>query len=184
MTTIKTKLLTADDLMLLSRQGVGGELVRGILQIPRSIMPEYHAPRVNLERAIQTTLDELGAGRFLKRAGVWLDGNPSSVRKADIAYLSAEDLRVAALNNGYPETTPSLLADFVTPTDYFSDVSENAQMWSDNGVPLVWVAYLGARTIDVYKPDGGVTTLADSDILDGGDVLPGFSCRVSDVFHQ
>ena len=184
MARIKTKLLTGGDLMLLSGQGVRGELVRGILQIPKSIMPQHDAPRVNLERTLQGYLGKNELGTLRAKAGIWIEGNPDTVRKADIAYISDANLQAGTLKYGYPEAAPDLLVDVVTPTDYFSDVSENAQMWSDNGVPLVWVAYLGARTIDVYKPDGEVTTLANSDILDGGDVLPGFACRVSDVFHQ
>ena len=35
---------------------------------------------------------------------------------------------------------------------------------------------MNTRTVDVYGEDGLVTTLGEGDTLDGGDVLPGFSC--------
>ena len=183
-TAIKTKLVTADDLMLLYSQGVGGELIRGVLQIPRSIMPEHDAPRINLEGALRESTEGRGLGTILTRAGVWLEGNPDTVRKADIAYISSANLQSGTLNYGYPEAAPDLLVDVVTPTDRFAAVSENARMWSDSGVPLVWIAYLGGRSVDVYHADGSTLTLTEDDTLDGGEVLPGFSCRVSEIFHQ
>lgn len=180
--TTKTKLLTADDLLRLSGQGVRGELIRGVLQMTAFGVPKYDAPRLNMERKLGDFVEDQRVGTLLKAAGIWLESQPDTVRKADIAYISNANMQIATLNYGYPESVPDLLVDLVGPTDRPPFVRENAQMWSKHGVPLVWVAYLGGHTVDVYRADAPITTLAQNDTLCGDDVLPGFTCPVSDIF--
>ena len=56
-------------------------------------------------------------------------------------------------------------------------------MWLSHGVRLVWVVYPDTRTVVVYPQDEPVTELNENESLDGGDVLPGFSCAVADIFE-
>ena len=55
-------------------------------------------------------------------------------------------------------------------------------MWISHGVPLVWALYPDSRSIDVHTPDAPRSILTDADALDGGNILPGFTCKVSDIF--
>ena len=55
-------------------------------------------------------------------------------------------------------------------------------MWLSYGVRLVWVVQPDTRTVDVYRPGRAVVTFDEHDKLDGVDVLPGFTCVVSEVF--
>ena len=59
---------------------------------------------------------------------------------------------------------------------------DKALMWRQNGVRLVWVVYPDARTVDVHAEGRPVTTVTEEDVLDGLDVLPGFTCPVSEIF--
>ena len=49
-------------------------------------------------------------------------------------------------------------------------------------VPLVWVVNLKSRTVMVYRRDGSVSRLRETDELSGEDVIPGFLCPVRDLF--
>ena len=40
----------------------------------------------------------------------------------------------------------------------------------------------GVRGELIHQPNGSTITLTDDDRLNGGDVLPSFTCEVSDVF--
>ena len=182
MPSVKTKLLTADDLLHLHSYGVRGELIRGILHTTGLNVPGYDEPRVNLERELRGFVEGWQLGSLLTSAGTWLESSPSTVRKADIAYISNENIQAGALNHGYLEAEPDLLVDVVGPTDILRTVRENAQMWSTHGVRLVWIANLAARSVDVYAADGATSVLTEKDILDGEDVLPGFLCPVRDIF--
>ena len=116
--------------------------------------------------------------------GVWLERNPDTVRAPDIAYFS--NARVppeeAEGDDGYSETVPDLVVEVASPSDTRQGVHEKALMWRDNGVRMVWVLHPGSRVIDVYAEGQPVRTLGDGDSLDGLDVLPGFSCAVSEIF--
>lgn len=46
----------------------------------------------------------------------------------------------------------------------------------------VWLAFPETQTIEVYAPGRPVQILGINDTLDGGDVLPGFSLPVKDIF--
>jgi Uma2 family endonuclease len=50
------------------------------------------------------------------------------------------------------------------------------------GTRLVWQVNPRKRTVDVYTAPDEFTTLAESETLDGADVLPGFSLPVRALF--
>ncbi|MBY0525806.1 MAG: Uma2 family endonuclease [Gemmataceae bacterium] len=50
------------------------------------------------------------------------------------------------------------------------------------GVRLVWVIDPQRLRVTVFQPDQEPTVLAPANDLDGGDILPGFCCRVLDLF--
>jgi Uma2 family endonuclease len=52
------------------------------------------------------------------------------------------------------------------------------------GVELVWEINPDTRTVAVYKSISQVTTLSESDTLDGGTVLPGFTVRLKELFSE
>ena len=49
------------------------------------------------------------------------------------------------------------------------------------GVRLVWVVDPKRQTVTVYRSWTDAHTLRADETLDGGDVLPGFACRVSEL---
>jgi Uma2 family endonuclease len=55
-------------------------------------------------------------------------------------------------------------------------------MYLQAGVRLVWLVDPASRTVSVFRPDAAPRTLGEGDILDGGDILPGFSLPVAEIF--
>ena len=47
---------------------------------------------------------------------------------------------------------------------------------------LVWLVEPKHQRVTVYLPDRSTRTLGIADTLDGGDVLPGFSLPLADIF--
>ena len=116
--------------------------------------------------------------------GVWLERDPDTVREPDIAYFSAARLPLNMRVTGYAEVVPDLVVEIVSPSDTRDTrraVRGKARMWLRYGVALVWVVQPDTRTVDVYEPDQAVA-LTDNDTLDGSEVLPGFTCPISDIF--
>ena len=54
--------------------------------------------------------------------------------------------------------------------------------WLAAGVRLVWVVYPDERMVAEYRSLTQVRVLTAEDSLDGGDVIPGFTCTLSDLF--
>ena len=179
----KTKLLTADDLLRLYGQGVRGELIRGELH-------ETMSTGINHGRTVTKTVIRLGGfieprqlGTLVASdTGIWLERDPDTVREPDIAFISADKMPLNADIPGYSEVVPDLVIEVRSPNDSQREIREKALMWLSFGVRLVWVAHTDARTVDVYDADGSDLTLTQNDNLDGGDILPGFSCPVRDIF--
>lgn len=48
---------------------------------------------------------------------------------------------------------------------------------------LVWVVDPKPQTVTVYRTWTEAHTLRADETLDGGDVLPGFACRVGEIFE-
>jgi hypothetical protein len=52
------------------------------------------------------------------------------------------------------------------------------------GTRLVWYIDPPTRTAQVFTGVDQCTAIGESDVLDGGDVLPGFRVRLGDVFAR
>ena len=179
------KLLTADDLIRLYGEGVRGELIRGVLHETVATGIEHGEVVMNLGAPLTYFVRSNRLGRVVgSDAGVRLEREPDTVREPDIAFISAARLPLEARVRGYAEVAPDLVVEVVSPSDRPAPVHDKALMWLRYGVRLVWVVNPQTRTIVVMPAEGPAQTLYDDDILDGGEVLPGFTCPVRDVFDS
>ena len=77
---------------------------------------------------------------------------------------------------------PDLAVEVVSPSDRPADVAEKVEAWLAAGTRMVWVVEPANRTLTLHAPGAAEQTLTDQDMLDGGEILPGFSCKVGDFF--
>lgn len=107
---------------------------------------------------------------------------PGDVRMPDVSYVSAE--RVKSLPaRGWMDVPPDLAVEVVSPTDSASIVQLKAYDYIRAGVALVWVVFPESRTVEVRQAgSSSIEVLGEQDTLSGGDVLPGFSVAVAELF--
>ena len=183
MTTAKPQLITADDLLRLNSQGVRGELIRGVLYETTPIGRRHGKVLAELTTYLDSFVEPRRLGSVeVGDVGVWLERSPDTVRAPDVAFFSSEKEPAQEVAAGYAEVVPDLLAEIVSPNDTPREVREKAEMWLGFGVRLVWVVNPDNRTVDVHLRGHPISTLTDGDALDGLDVLPGFTCPLSDIF--
>ena len=187
MTTAKTpakqKLLTADDLLRLYGKGVRGELIRGVLYETMSAGVNHGKIVVNLTIELGAFVKPRRLGSLMASdTGIILERNPDTVREPDIAFISAAKMPLGMDIPGYSEAVPDLVVEIASPSDSRREVNAKIQMWLSYGVRLVWAVFPTTRTIKSHPHHGAPTTLTETDALDGGDVLPGFTCKVSAIF--
>ena len=109
---------------------------------------------------------------------------PDKVRKADVSFIRRDRLSLEqAISEGHLPIAPDLVVEVLSPNDLASDVHEKVQEYLRAGVQLVWVVDPQARLVEVHRVQGPGTILRENDDLDGEDVLPGFRCRVGDLFQ-
>ena len=70
----------------------------------------------------------------------------------------------------------------ISPTDRITDIAEKIGEYLMHGVQVVWLVHPDAQTVTVYQSMTEVMTFHATDELHGDPVLPGFSCRVQDLF--
>ena len=177
------ELMTADDLLTLHLPGKSTELVRGKL-IAREPPSTYHGrvqSTLNVIVGSYVRAHALGAV-FGQDTGFKIRSDPDTVRAPDLAFVQRD--RVGQIGRrGYAALAPDLVAEILSPDDRPSDVLMKVAEWLDAGVTLVWVIDADRRTGACYRLDGSVTTMAPGDDLDGESVLPGFRCRISELFE-
>ncbi|MEP7290369.1 MAG: Uma2 family endonuclease [Chloroflexota bacterium] len=78
---------------------------------------------------------------------------------------------------------PDLCVEVISASDSYIDVDAKVERYLEDGVRLIWVFNPRLSTITAHAP-GSITRLTESEALDGGEVLPGFSISVGTLFGQ
>lgn len=107
---------------------------------------------------------------------------PKLVRKPDVSFVRAGRLPGERPPKGDILVPPDLAVEVVSPNDLYNEVDVKISEYLAVGVPLVWVVNPETRTACIFRPDGSARRLREDDDIDGGDVLPGFRCRLADFF--
>ena len=189
MTTAKTpsRLMTADELLAMERvPGKRYELIRGVLTEKAVPTGDPHAATVlRVGSVVLQYTDAIDYGEARAgEPGYRLESNPDTVRAPDVAWFAPG--RIPPGTIGFPELTPDLCIEVASPSNSRRDrlLSEKAQMWLDFGAQEVWVLNPEGTTVTRYRPDLSPVVLGEDDILDGQDLLPGFSVTVWQLFRR
>ncbi len=109
---------------------------------------------------------------------------PGKVRRPAVSFIRRERLPKAEDRQGHCPVAPDLAAEVVSPNDLYENVESKVKEYLTAGVQLVWVINPATRTVRVHRTDGTVADLGESDSLDGEAILPGFECRVGELFRD
>lgn len=176
------KLLTADDVWGLG-EDAHVELVRGELrEVPAA--GGLHGG-IGGEFAVELGLygRETKSGRvFIAETGIIVSKSPATLLVPDLFFVKFEHLPDAKLPTRFFEIPPDLVLEILSPSQRFADLVEKAALYLRFGVPLVWLVDPDRKAITAMTADGLVRVYHVGDILDGGEVLSGFSVPVDRLF--
>lgn len=175
-------LLKAEDLWRLSSD-LRCELIDGVLIEMSPPGPEHAGIALTIGSLVNVHVRARNLGRVLGEAGFILRRDPDTVRAPDVAFVRADRIPPTGLPKTFWEFAPDLSVEVVSPNDTPTEVQAKVREWIEAGVRLVWVVDPSTRTVNVIRSLRDRVTLAATDVLDGGEVLSGFSCRVSEVFE-
>ena len=86
------------------------------------------------------------------------------------------------LRTGYPDIAPDLVVEVLSPSDVFPRILRKVQQYLRAGTSEVWIVVPEDWSVTVCRPGQEQVILSNGETLSGGDVLPGFSCPVAELF--
>jgi len=160
------------------------ELVRGELIMVAPAGSSHCHIAADITGALISFVKPRGLGVvYVAEPGFLISHDPDTVRAPDVAFVRAE--RVPAEDPlGYFQGPPDLAVEVLSPNDRASDVIAKVQDWLGSGCRLVWVVDPESRTVSAYRSRTEIMVLGTSDTLTGGDVLPGFSLPLNEIFGR
>lgn len=115
--------------------------------------------------------------------GVKLKRNPDTLRGPDVAIVRSEREPQGKGVEGWLDGAPDLAVEVLGDSQSYSEMTKKALEYLAAGAKMVWLVDAEPRRVVIYTPPAHVKILGPDEVLDGGDVLPGFSCKVAEMFE-
>lgn len=134
-------------------------------------------------RYLDQFLDEHGGGYVAGNdSGVILARDPDIVRGPDVAVF-ADAKVIADVPPKYGEVAPILAVEVLSPNDRAGRVNRKIADYFQAGTKLVWLFDPESFTVIVHRLNGAPQILDITGTLDGEDVIPGFQCKLADIYR-
>jgi Uma2 family endonuclease len=131
---------------------------------------------------LRSFLRQHDLGKLAGEAGM-LKLAPSLVRIPDVSFISWSqfpDRRIP--DDPAPAMFPDLAVEILSKTNTRAEMTRKLKEYFLAGTRLVWIIEPKDRTVRVHTAPDASILLTESDSLDGGAVLPGFSLPVRELF--
>lgn len=175
--------MTADELLEMPSDGFRYELVAGELRKMSPSGFEHGEVVVRVTVPLARFVTEHDLGVVLGAAtGFKLFHDPDTVRAPDVAFVCQDRRPPVKERKKFASLAPDLAVEVVSPSDTPAEVEAKVDDYLQAGVRLIWVLDPDSRTVTEYHASGPTRTLTADQTLDGGDVLPGFTCPVAALF--
>ena len=159
------------------------ELVDGVLvEKPMAYNESYVAGEILTELNIFVRPAKLG---IVTGADGMMRLFPGVVRIPDIAFVSRARLPGGRLSNQpIPSLVPDLVVEVLSESNTAREMARKRREYFEAGVRLLWEVEPASRTISVYSAPDEPVVLRESDMLTGGEVLPGFALEIKSLFAE
>jgi Uma2 family endonuclease len=179
---IETKLITADELLMMSNLGrcelMYGEIIR---MSPAGAEHGMVASRFNRFLAEFVEQHELGVV-FAAETGFVLERDPDVVRAPDTSFVR-KDRIAGKLTEKYFEGAPDLAVEVNSPNDTRKEVADKVNMWLARGTSVVWEAEPRLMTVIIHRVGKNSVKLGSSDEIRDEPLLPAFVLPLTRVFR-
>lgn len=176
--------MTAEDLLQMPDDGFRYELLRGELKKMAPASHEHGRIAINISTPLDQHARTNKLGRvYAAETGFKVASNPDTVRAPDVAFVSQERLEELGSVKGYWPSAPDLVVEIISPSDVYTEVEEKVFDWLEAGAKMVVVVNPRKRVVTVYRSLTDIVVLTERDILEGSDIIVGWSIAVKDIFE-
>ncbi len=176
---------TADLETLPEETGKRYEIIGGELYVTTQPHWEHQFVCTRLTRFLDQWDDQADAGKVVQAPGVVFAEDEAVA--PDVVWISNERLATGLDSSGHLRVAPELVVEVVSPgsTNERRDRATKLKLYSRRGVQEYWIVDWRKRQVEVYRREQAALHLIET--LFGGDelrspLLPGFSCRVAQLF--
>lgn len=175
--------MTADELFAMPEDGFRYELVKGELKKMSPAGSEHGAIIVKITIRLGHYVESNNLGVcFGAETGFKISTDPDTVRAPDVAFISRERIPEGGIPKKFWPGAPDLAVEVLSPGDSLEEVEEKVEDWLTAGTRAVWIVSPKRRSVTIYRSMTDVTRLSENDELEGESVVPGFRCKVSEIF--
>ena len=108
---------------------------------------------------------------------------PGLVRIPDVAFVSRERLPGGRVpEEPIPSIAPDLAVEVLSESNTKREMARKCNEYFDAGVRLVWIVDPKTSTVAVFTGPEEFKVLNQDQTLDGGEVLPGFTLSLRELF--
>lgn len=115
--------------------------------------------------------------------GAKLSSEPDTLRGPDVGLVRAERRPTGKGVDGWLDGAPDLAVEVAGDSQSYAELTRKALEYLAAGAQMVWIVDLDRSEVAVLTPPDRVRVVAADETLDAGDVLPGFSCHVAELFE-
>ncbi len=140
---------------------------------------------------------EIGA-QLTVELGIYLKQNPigrlyngnttfqigANERMPDVSFVSAARIPEEGTPSSKWEISPDLAVEVISPNDVWEKVNRKVHEYFAAGVRQVWLISQEEQEVMIYDSPTQIRVVTADQDLTGETLLPGFKCRVGDLFQS
>jgi Uma2 family endonuclease len=110
---------------------------------------------------------------------------PKLVRGPDVSFTFRDRLEGGRMPAApIPLLVPDVVVEVMSKSNTRREMERKLGEYLSAGVRLIWYVYPEERVVDVYAGTSDARQLTAADVLDGGEVLPGFTLNLAELFAE
>jgi Uma2 family endonuclease len=178
-----TRLVTSEELERMGHDPVDRyELVEGQLVRMSPVSFDHGQIVTRILVLLSRHLESTPSGAVGTEIGFKLASDPDTVRGPDVAFIRNDRLPPRG-TRGFLKDPPDAVFEVLSPDDRPSEMRRKISEYLDTGVVVVVVVDPDEETVTSFRPGASSVMLGDKDdLLDLGDVIPGFHCHLQEIF--
>lgn len=137
-----------------------------------------------------TLIISLGAYVKSKKMGIVADGQTGfwmsngNLRAPDISFVSKKTYdSLERLPTGFFKGAPDLAVEVFSRTERKKQLDGKIADYFASGTKRVWVIYPKSRSARIFQSPHKKRLIGENELLEGEDVVPGFSVRLDELFE-